>query len=507
MQTKKYGVFYTDGGFILASKLGGYGLHGYLYDTQIPKTGTGLKDWYVTPCGYYSKFTESETGTLTVEERYELWKDHLELAANPTVTNVHVLNYIDEICGLENTKSSDTPEITAVVEAFQKAVDYDLESTIIYTDSQYVQLGYTDLLNKWIADGWKNSKGKDIANLEKWQKLIELKATILAAGRQVKIVWVKGHNGDYGNTIADLHATKGIALAESGILSPQIKVSSPQGYWKVKVELNKFFTHSNWYFNTNLDVEIQAADGRYVYHTGHHGKDDDFLGKRMSDASFAILHLGEPEEVLEQIRSKQQNADAQQLNSFMIGKLDYIFRPNVYKELMGIGASYLKQRGPKLDLYTLDDQQLTKELRPPRLAYSLVDIMGSLEERLHYALSENPPPTQALTDITELLYTKETKKGNTLFKLKPEWSSAVKSLTVFVNQPLAKDPNPCSISLTLGMDLPDRNTLAAIATRNPRVLVVTWAESAQAFRFATVIEAGADTGIFAGFYSNIHLML
>jgi len=47
------------------------------------------------------------------------------------------------------------------------------ESMVIACDSEYVVLGVTEWLQKWIKRGWKNSAGRPVANADLWNKLLE----------------------------------------------------------------------------------------------------------------------------------------------------------------------------------------------------------------------------------------------------------------------------------------------------------------------------------------------
>ena len=504
MNTELHGVFYTDGGCQQDQKVGGWGLHGYIFNSEIPKQGTGLKDWWLTPQGYLSKKAE-----ITPDMRYDYWPGFPELARDPKVTDVNVIHYVDGVGGLLPHTTNNSAELAGVVQAFEKAAELNLATTLIYTDSKYVQEGYTDFLNKWQLAGWLNSKGRPIANVELWKRLIELKDLILLRNGKVRIGWVKGHNGNLGNHLADFYATQGTISAEKGFGKVFYKQLIPGGYWNPKAEINRLLANSRWYFNTSVDSVIQTEDGKWIYYLGEHGKDDDFLGKRMPDATFSVVHLTKPEPVLEKIRSAQMALDQQQLNTLLIGRLDFITRPAVYNNILQSGAEYLQSytRTEKADLYTADKIQLTKELRPPRLAYNLVEILNALEMRLIQALKSNIGPTNALTDITALLYTTELKGAKTLVKLRPQWTSAVKSFPVTVNHTVLKQPEPCEITLTFGLDLPDRNALSALAGQNPQVHVLTWQESAHAFRYATILSTVEDRAIYAGFFANLHLML
>lgn len=46
---------------------------------------------------------------------------------------------------------------------------------IIHTDSKYVAAGFNEgWIYKWIKAGWKNAKGKTIANREEWVEMLNL---------------------------------------------------------------------------------------------------------------------------------------------------------------------------------------------------------------------------------------------------------------------------------------------------------------------------------------------
>ena len=68
-----------------------------------------------------------------------------------------------------------------------------------YSDSQYVVNGFNDWMSLWKRKGWKIKAGKIPANLEVWKILDEQKQII----QNVKGFWVRGHNGNLNNEIAD----------------------------------------------------------------------------------------------------------------------------------------------------------------------------------------------------------------------------------------------------------------------------------------------------------------
>jgi ribonuclease HI len=479
-------VFYTDGGCRPSRGIGGWGIHGYIFDDVEPKQGTGLKDWNVTPLGYKPEDPKKDAKKKN---------------------DVNVVRYLDVSGSLIPESTNNQAELTAVCQAMQYIHDKGLGDVMIWTDSQYVRKGLTEWLTGWVKRNWIKPDGAPVANQELWKQLLELQKQVEESGRKVVIDWVKGHNGDWGNEIADYNATLGVIAGKKGHSIHQLKERESKGYWNRKVEINRMFSNTYWYFNTNVGGAQKTPDGHTVYHLGEHGTDDDFLGKPMAGAAFSVIYTKDPEPVLEEIRSHQDVLDVDNFNSIVIGRLSNIFKPKLYHEIADHGNLFLLQPGVKLDIYSPDEEhRLTRELRPPRLAFNMLDVMGIMETLLNQTLEDPDKYQLAVTDITDLLYEVEEKKDKRVCKIKPTITSAVKSLSVGVNHPLKSPSGTCPVTITVGIDLPDRNTLAALAIRSPKVKVVTWKESAKAFRFATIVEAGDDVGIWAGFYSNLHLI-
>lgn len=510
-------VLYTDGGCKPSRGIGGWGVHGYFFDEAKPKVGTGQKDWLITPTGYVDVKAPMKNADWLAK-----WGELKELAQDPKVKNVNVVEYLDHYGSLIPESTNNIAELTAMTRAITAVVDKNTAlkaegkepvlSAHIITDSRYVKDGLENWVKGWAKNGWVKRDGQPVANGDYWRTLVELETTLKGQGTTIILEWIKGHAGEQegverdnlGNGLADHYASLSIIAGRKGVKIDEKKVTEAKGYWKPKVEVNRLFAHSRWYFNTDSENTSKTPKGQTIYHLGDHGKDDDFLGKRMADASFAVLYLKEPEPALEKLREHQKSEDTEGHNSIMISRLDFAFKPTIYPMLLESGGVFLQRRSHKLDLYDAGDLQITKELRPPRLAFNLVDVMSVLESLLQKATWEESPKGIQKTDITSLIYELGEKKGKATCKIRPEFTSAVKSLSATVKNPIQESNT--EIPLTLGMDLPHRNALSALAARHPKVSVVTWKESAKAFRYATVVEVEEDVGIFAGFYSNIHLL-
>ena len=94
-------------------------------------------------------------------------------------------------------------EISAVIHALRALKQ--ASSVELWTDSQYVQKGVTEWLEGWKKRGWKTASKEPVKNADLWQELDKLlpKHTIYWH-------WVRGHNGDPGNELADQLANRGV---------------------------------------------------------------------------------------------------------------------------------------------------------------------------------------------------------------------------------------------------------------------------------------------------------
>lgn len=121
-------------------------------------------------------------------------------SGNPGIGGWGVLlrfgKYEKELSGGEVDTTNNKMEMTAVIEGLSQLKEPC--DVTIYTDSQYVLKGYTQWLPSWIAKGWKTATKKPVANVELWQKIVEL-----SKKHHITWVWVKGHAGHQENERVD----------------------------------------------------------------------------------------------------------------------------------------------------------------------------------------------------------------------------------------------------------------------------------------------------------------
>ena len=106
---------------------------------------------------------------------------------------------VRKISGSVKDTTNNKMELMAPIKALQEIkINEQIE---IYTDSQYVRLGITDWVHKWIKNNWQTSKKEPVKNKELWIQLHELNNS-----SDVKWIWVKAHAGNVLNEEVDLLA-------------------------------------------------------------------------------------------------------------------------------------------------------------------------------------------------------------------------------------------------------------------------------------------------------------
>lgn len=488
-------VIYCDGGCrpVQASQaasrgFGGWGIHGYFFTREKPKVGAGAKKGVPSPSGYDLK--GSGKGSITV------------------------LEYIDGFGTIPGEATNNIAELEAAKRAISAAIERHVKRLLIRADSKYIVEGLTHWMKGWAKQNWKKQSGEPIGNSERWKELHALAACLEAEGGKLEAEWVKGHSGEPGNEIADRYATRGVFSGRAGRALEVCEVVEAKGYWKRDYAAPPLLSLANWYFTTNAEMDRVTADGKTIYYLGDIRDTEEFFGKPISNATFAIVYLNEPCSLLERLRDEFITLAKGTLKGLIVVPIRSIFSPALADVIDRFGNKLMllypgKQRIEHMDRAKDGDEEgmeIGHEIRPMRLAFQAVGLMESLEVVLNGVLHPTPQSRLLMTDITPVLYERQTNGKKTVTKLAKTITVATPSLLIDVAYRQAEETPTKAVCFTLGQDLPDRNTLAALACDAIKVTVVTWLESAEAFRFATVIETPDGVGLYAGPYANLQLI-
>ena len=118
---------------------------------------------------------------------------------------ININSEIKKISGSVKDTTNNKMELMAPIKALQEIKEQ--QPIEIYTDSQYVKLGITDWVHKWIKNNWQTSKKEPVKNKELWIQLYELTQSY-----EIKWIWVKAHAGNILNEEVDLLAKQAAEL-------------------------------------------------------------------------------------------------------------------------------------------------------------------------------------------------------------------------------------------------------------------------------------------------------
>lgn len=110
-----------------------------------------------------------------------------------------IKNMEPHILGGEDHSTNIRMEGKALIAALGDAADSPCQ---IYSDSEFWINVITKWSLTWERNGWKK-KGGEIKNLE-----IVKEAVLLYRSSKAQLIWVRGHNDDPGNELADVWANK-----------------------------------------------------------------------------------------------------------------------------------------------------------------------------------------------------------------------------------------------------------------------------------------------------------
>ncbi len=172
-------TIYTDGACSGNPGPGGWGALLQFHGASVELDTNALKNWY----------NKKKLNMLDICENSTKFRDSLPLKQK-------------SIFGHELYTTNNQMEMTAVIKALKvlKKSCY----VEVYTDSKYLQLGITQWINTWIKNNWHKNNNDPVKNVDLWKKLYEE-----LSKHYIIWNWVKGHNNNEGNEVADRLAVQG----------------------------------------------------------------------------------------------------------------------------------------------------------------------------------------------------------------------------------------------------------------------------------------------------------
>lgn len=479
-------VIYTDG----SSKLGYYGMgaHGYTYihldDKEKP---TRINAWVATDKGYYLEKDVGKDGGVPVK----------------------ALSCFDISIPGQGLGTNNVAEILAMAAFFEELNYRDVLSKLhVIADSRYALQGITEWIHGWMRNGWIKSNGEAVNNQEHWERLYGHVQDFKQRG-EITFGWVRGHNGELGNSVADLLAGLGTARHMDGHTTTILHEAPHKDYWRREVDLHPLISLKRIYFNTD---PASASPGIY-YQTGFSSQNH-IEGKRTPDASFAVVSLAEPEPVVEAVLERQRTLPSD-YNAIMFIKMDRLRSPDIYNYLKNYGGHCLTMDDRCRNLNSFSDKKpVTLEVRPGELPLASIETLNFLLSILERFVAEYPttgtmepgPLGFHLHEVTEHFYeTGEKKVGKQVIPtktLRKEFGVGCKSTAVSVTENVRGEDKLLELPLVFMDDIPARNTMKNLEGSDPKVFLITWRESAALLRYSTVIQTSDAVGVWSNYFAN-----
>lgn len=492
-------VFYVDGGSAPTNPgYGGSGVHGYAYSFTPPKKGSGNADVKLTSSGYIAN---DEVG-------------HEHQIVTP-------LYYFDSVTSFKHLVTNNATELSAGLSALIRAEESKIPKINIHADSNYFVEGTNKWLSVWKRNFWKNRSGNLLPNIEIWKQIDEVVKRIHENKQELTISHIYGHSGFLGNEIADRLATIGVMWSKQSKVKSLFTVYPPTKYWDknsiidevsgemIRIEKHPFLNMPRLVFSTFPETQVE---GRYLLASAIKDDDLSLIGAVDPDKCLSVVILDQPEPIVEKF-IKHQTKFSFDIPSIIVARLDYLLKPSNYVDISQYGIDIFAQSHPlQLDLISIDKQPVSRELRPPRKAQWEMDELTNLYKKL--ISFKEKDKSLIVTDITAVIYDSvtEAKTKQTKLKIKDEFVVGFSHFDTSISFSSVDGIESADCRFSLGIDIPERNTLKRLETMNPKVYAVTWTEEGhtpdmlKSYRVATIIEVQGGIGIWAGVYSNLRIV-
>ena len=468
----------------------GWGVHGYIYHLDEVKTPVVVDGHLITDRGY-----------VAADKR----KYHAD-----KIRDVEVVNYFDFMGSSLQIGSNNYAEMQAVYLTLQELEMHNLTAIAIYTDSEYVKKGLIDWCRNWEYAGWKKPDGSYVANYEQWVRLYSKYKQLKATGMELRIEWVKGHNDVMGNVQADILAGTASNCSLDKVVKEVFKYSPGKHYWKPEIERHPFMNFKRVYFNSVPEYNVPGH-----YFQADSGAADHLIGKRIPESGFSVIRLHEPDVAIESVKARQYDV-SKELNAIVMMKLDRVYSKDIHPYLVDHGKYALNPSRKNLNVEFFDKQPVTVEMNPTGLSMRAIDSFNLLEELLekfHFHEENGYDHTSNRTqlnchDLTSFFFDiehKVVKKGVPpveKHKLKTEFIPGMKNTSVAIVETYKEEERTVQVPLIMGIDMPPRNNLKRLEDESPKVCLITWRESENSIRYATVITCQSGVGIWSNFFAD-----
>ena len=505
-------VFYGDGGANPNPGFAGFGIHAYFYKEQKEPQKKA-----VIIANHFMEFFNAKANSVD----YALPTSNGYVPYDQKTVDTHKAKWVTPFCYFDKTYSFFDPntnniaELVALEKSFATvlqvlATGAKLSRVRFILDSKYVLETVTKYGDAYRQNGWVTSSGTPAKNREIIEVLLRLRDEIKAKSVKLEFEWVKGHQGDLGNGMADYQATVGVRRSRA-MDNPNLnRWHLAKNYWDADIERHPLMTMKRGYFN-----RVAAFNTPGTYYMIEPASEELMIGKRDHEA-YSVVRLKEPCFYNETLREAQQQF-GQDENRVVLIRNERLYSRFVQKYIREQGHYCMGPSSNKRAVNFLDNQPIALEHNPPALFYRVIEAFGHIEARLDEFIKLSEDPENDLTktiehnglvahDVTSQFYTVEEKKVGkevvSKLALKPTFIVGYKNHTFSVEESREGETRQLKISLALGMDLPHRNALKHLEDHKPKIYLLTWLAAPDVLQYAFVVDCTTGTSIWSNFYCD-----
>lgn len=480
-------LMYTDGSADQSKGIIGWAAHGYLYNNEVPKRGSGHPKIIPTKLGY-------------------------GLKSDAQQKMVSAVGYFNIIGSTTEQGSNNTAEVKGFLDGLKFARDYRVKHILVRPDSEYVINGFTKWLPSWVKNNYTKATGEPIANKEVWREVMATYSDLLNNGVKIDFKWVKGHSGEFGNNMVDKFAFIGRSKSTEGETSTVVTTHKAEGFFKATRSQHPLICMKSILFSTD-----PAANFKNAYIMTNQTKVEEMVGRNDTDAAVAYCELKETDPLIDVIQARQLEL-ANDVTSLVMLRYDWMFAEGRAEDLINFAAHTLKRpHKHRVDLYFVTDKSfmekdvakrkpITQDLVPVMLADRVWKAGTALEGTVSVmkGYRENPNlPFQGgeVVDITDFLFKQTTdKKGALTFDLNERVTNTFREL-VYKHNTRGRETD---FRLVAGLHIPVRNTLKKMTeAKELKAWMILEHVSGDAERYVTVFYIDGEWLAYAAYSANL----
>lgn len=271
------------------------------------------------------------------------------------------------------------------------------------------------------------------------------------------------------------------------------EMMSKKEYEDPITDYNKIVCAGRWYFNTGESSEFyDLYHGYRCYNFGQVEPDKKYYGKLTPDVTFANLYCKQPIQHLDKLFTYARGLIPNPNEYLSAGILSNV----VSKDVARIVDTYPGIKSGKdinipFESAGKEEPTLIELIDPPVMSYQIrlnIEKVHHLFDLFMRKDENNVTGYTHFKDITPLFFQEETtKKGLIKRKLHEDFKQNTSTIVVEVEHPKAIKPIP--LILSIGYDVPDRNSLNSCIKDNVKVWLGYDVQNDNGIRYFCVVEA------------------